>query len=73
MADAVEEVGIAERDVLGAGGHLRADVFEHNVCGHDAELPAVDGDDGTVAAQMFAAAARLRIPDGPSHAGGELQ
>ena len=66
----VEEVGIAERDVLGAGGHLRADVAHHDVERNRAEGAAVDRHDRTVPAQMLAAARRvgdpttLRLPSG---------
>ena len=60
---AVEEIGIAEGDVLGARRDLRRDVREHDVRLHDAELPVVDRHDRTVTAEMPAAAARLRVAD----------
>ncbi len=63
---AVEEIGIAERDVRGAGGDLRGDVGEHDVRLHDAELPVVDRHDRTMPAQMPAAAARFGVADEPS-------
>src|SRR5665213_3489245 len=54
---AVEEIGIAEADVLRAGGDLLADVFEHYFALHDAERAVVHRDNWAVAAEMFAAAA----------------
>ena len=61
---AVEEIGIAERDVLGAGRDLRVDVGEHDVRRHDAELAAVDRHHRTMPAQMLAPAARFGGADG---------
>ena len=57
----VEEVGIAERDVLRAGRHLRGDIRQHDFRLHDAELAAVDRHDRAMAAEMAAAAARFRV------------
>ncbi len=39
VAGAVEEIGIAERDVLRAGCDLAPDIFEHDVRAHDAKDP----------------------------------
>ncbi len=50
-----------------------ADVGEHDVRLHDAELAVVDGDDRTVAAQVLAAAAGLGVADQPPLAIGHLQ
>ena len=61
VARAVEEIGIAEGDVLGAGGHLLADVGEHHVRLHHAERAAVHRHYGTVAAQVLAAARGLGV------------
>ena len=58
---AVEEVGIAERDVARAGRHLRADVGDDDVDGHDEEAAAVDRRDRAVAAVVQAAAAGLDV------------
>ena len=63
VAGTVEEIGIAERDVRGAGLHLLADVREQHLDRHDEEPPAVDRRDRTVSAQMLAAAARLDVAD----------
>ena len=59
VGGAVEEVGIAKGDVLGAAGDLLVDVGEHDVHRHDAELTVVDGHDRAMAAAMLAAARRL--------------
>ena len=57
---AIEEIGIAKGDVLGAGVDLAADVFEHDVALHDAENAVVNRHDRTMAAEMLAAAAGFR-------------
>ena len=59
----VEEVGIAEGDVLGAGCDLGGDVRQHDVYWHGAEPPVVNRDDRAMPAAMFAATRRLGIPD----------
>src|SRR6266550_3018360 len=48
MSRAVEEVGVAERDVSRAGGDEAADVAEHDVLRHDEESSVVDGRNGAV-------------------------
>ena len=63
MTGAVEEVGITERDVGGAGGHLLADVGQDDVARDDEEASAVHGRDRTVAAAVLAAAAGLDVAD----------
>jgi hypothetical protein len=60
---AVEEVWVAEADVLGAGRDLLADVGQHDVALHDPELAAVDRHDRAVPAQMLAAAGGLGVAD----------
>src|SRR5215510_11642322 len=57
----VEEIRIAERDVLSAGRYLRRYVREDDVGLHDAELAVVDRNDRTVPAEVPAAAACLRV------------
>ena len=57
----VEEVRVAEGDVLDALRHLRRDVGDDDVGWHDAELPVVDGHDRAVAAAVLAAAAGLGV------------
>ena len=66
MPDAVEEVGIAEGDVPGAGGDLRPHVGHDDVDRDDPKAAVVDGHDRTVPAAMFAAAAGLGVADRPS-------
>ena len=61
VGGAVEEIGIAEGDVPGAGFDLAADVLHHDVALDDAEGPLVNGDDGAMAAEMFAAAAGFGV------------
>src|SRR5215831_16672919 len=59
MADAIEEIRIAKGNVLCASGDLPARIFHHDVTGDDAECPFVNRNNRTMAAQMFAAAARF--------------
>src|SRR6266404_5613701 len=60
VTDAVEEIRIAEGDVLRAGGHLAANVFEHHLAADDSKDALIDRHDGAMAAKMLAAAARFR-------------
>jgi hypothetical protein len=71
VGGAVEEVGVAKGDVLGSGGNLAGDVFQHHVRLHDEEAPAVDRNDGAVAAEVLAAAAGLGVADDPRLAAGQ--
>src|SRR5579864_389103 len=57
MANAVEEIGIAKRNVLRASSHLATNIFKNNVAADDAKHAFVNGHNRTVAAKMFAAAA----------------
>src|SRR5687768_15681311 len=57
----VEEIGIAEGDVLRSGRHLTRDVLQYDVRLHDEEPAAVDRDDRAVSAKMLATAARLGV------------
>ena len=59
VADAVEEVRVAEGDVPRPGANLAADVLEHDLARDDAEAAAVHRRDRAVAAQVPAPAARL--------------
>ena len=61
----VEKIGVAEGDVGGAGGDLRANIGEHRFALDDSELAVVNRHDGTMPAEMLAAAARLGISDQP--------
>ena len=63
VTDAVEEIRVAERHVLGAPRHLRPDVGQHHLRGHDAEPTVVDRHDRTVPAPMLAPTTRLRVAD----------
>src|SRR5215211_8916689 len=62
VGGAIEEIGVAEGDVLGSGRHLICDVLQHDVRLHDEEPAAVDRDNWAVAAEMLAAAAGLGVP-----------
>ncbi len=57
----VEEIGIAEGDVLGARGHLLANVGEHHFRLHHAETALIYRHHGAMAAQMLAAAAGFGV------------
>ena len=57
----VEKIGIAEVDVARAGRDLRARVLQHDLRRDGEEMPAVDGRDRTVPAQVLAAARRLDV------------
>ena len=61
VGGAVEEVGITEGDVLGPRFDLTANVFEHHVALHDTEKATINRHNRTMAAEMLAAAARLRV------------
>src|SRR6516162_1760880 len=61
VADAIEEVGIAERDVLRASGNLLANVRKDDVAVDNAKNTFVDGNDWAVAAEMLATAARFGV------------
>src|SRR5579862_1845959 len=65
MAGTVEKVGIAERNVLGAGSDLAPDVFQHHLRLHDSENAAIHRDYRAVPAPMLAAAAGFRIAGAP--------
>src|ERR1700680_2032660 len=58
---AIEEVRITEGDVLSPHFDLAANIFEHYRALHDSEFAAIDGHNRTMAAEMLAAAARLRV------------
>src|SRR5213080_5448095 len=61
VTDPVEEVGIAEGDVLRASRDLAADIFPHHLALDDAKRAVVYRHDGTVTAQVLAAPAGLGV------------
>src|SRR5208282_1844752 len=73
VARAVEEIGVAEGDVLRPGGHLLADVGQNNFGSDHAEGAAIYGNNGAVAAQMFAAARGFRVADDAVRAVGKAE
>ena len=68
VARAVEEVRVAEGQVLRAGGNLLRHVREDHLLGDDAEAPVVDRDHRAVAAGVLAAAAGLGVAGDPLRA-----
>src|SRR5947209_18310177 len=63
MRGAIEEIRVAERNMLRAGRHLAAYIFENDVTLHDAKCASIHRDHGTVTAQVLASTARLRVAD----------
>src|SRR5258706_6880366 len=63
VGGSIEEIGIAEGDVLRAGGDLLANIVQHYVALDDAEVALINRHNRAVAAQMFAAAAGLGVGD----------
>src|SRR5690348_122622 len=61
MGGSVEEIRIAKTDMLGAGLNLFANVFEYNLPLHNPEDAVVNGNNGAMAAQVFAPAAGFRV------------
>jgi hypothetical protein len=57
----IEEIGVAEGNVLCPGRHLTRDVLQYDVWLHDEEPATVDRDNRAVAAEMLAAAAGLGV------------
>ena len=52
MPGSIEEIGIAEGDMFGAGGDLVANVREHDVFRDDEEAPVIHRRDRAVRAQV---------------------
>ena len=69
----VEEIGIAEGDVLGARGDLLADVLEHRIDGNRMKAPLVDRYDRAVTTEMLAAVRRVGAADDASRSVWHLQ
>jgi hypothetical protein len=63
MVGPVQEVGVAEREVSGAGGNLLCRIGDHSVELDDAQPSVVDHGDGAVPAPMCAAMAGLDVSD----------
>jgi len=63
VSNTVEEIRIAERNVLCAGGDLLANILQHDIAAHDAKYAFVNRNNGAMAAEMFAATAGLRGTD----------
>ncbi len=71
VSNAIEKIGIAECDVLGAGLDLLANVGEDYFVRDDTKLPGVNRNDRAVAAEMFAAAGRFRVTGNAMRAAGQ--
>src|SRR5437762_876541 len=71
VSDAIEKIGIAECNVLGAGFDLLANVGEDYFARDDTKLPSVNRNDRAVAAEMFAAARRFRVTGNAMRAAGQ--
>src|SRR5439155_8594 len=65
MLHAVEEVGVAEREVAGTHLDETLDVAQEDVLVHDPDAPVVDRGHRAVAAAVHAAVARLDVADQP--------
>ena len=61
MARSIEEVRIAKGDMFCPGFHLSANILHHHVTLNDPKLAAVDRNNGTVTAEVLAAAAGLSV------------
>ena len=73
VADAVEEIGIAEGDVLSAGFDLVADICENDFGLDDAKATLVDRYYRAMATEMLAAPAGFRVANGASGAFWKLE
>ena len=71
VCDAIEKIGIAEGDVLGAGFDLLSNVGEDYFVRDHTKLAGVNRNDWAVAAEMFAAAGRFRVTGNAMRAGGQ--
>src|SRR2546423_7377834 len=65
MLHAVEEVGVAEREVASTHLDETLDVVQEDVLPHDPDAPVVDRGHRAVAAAVHAAVARLDVADQP--------
>jgi len=63
VMDAIEEVRVTKRNVLGACVDLLRYVGEDGIVFNDADPPVVDNRDGAVQTSMSASMACLDIPD----------
>ena len=61
VGDAIEEIRVAEGDVLRACCDLLTNVGENNVESDYTKLALINGNDRTMAAEMFAAAGSFRV------------
>src|SRR5271154_2988407 len=71
MTDRIEKIGIAKSDMLRPRGYLLANTRQHDFRVNQSKRAVVDGNDGTVAAVMFAAAAGFGVADGTMFAAGK--
>src|SRR5437867_3126904 len=64
MSNAVEKIWIAKGDMFSANLNLVSDVGQDDLTLHYAELPLINGNDGAMTAEMFAASTGFRIAHG---------
>jgi hypothetical protein len=64
VGNAIEEIRIAEGNVLRTGFDLLTNVGKHNFLRNDAELAVVNRNNWTVATEVFAAARSLGVARG---------
>ena len=69
----VEEIWIAEREVLRARRDLGGNIGEHDLGLHDTELSVVNRHDRTVPAEMTTPAAGFGVADDPPFIAGEVK
>jgi hypothetical protein len=61
MADTVEKIGIAKRNVLGTHLDLSGNIAEDDGSLHNPKFSLIDRHDRTMSAEMFAAPASLSV------------
>src|SRR5262245_2734226 len=65
MTRSIQEIRIAEGDVLRAGGNEPANVFENDALGHHEKPTVVNRRNRTMGTEMQAASARFDVPHQP--------
>ncbi len=71
VADAIEKIRVAKRDVFRTSSDLLPHVVEDDFPLNNSKDTVINGNDGAMAAEMFASAAGFRIPDGAVLARGQ--
>ena len=63
MTPAVEEIRVAERDVIGPHTDKLFDIRDHDILGHNSDPSSVDDGYGAMPALVSAAVTRLDVAD----------